>query len=98
VQFNKTYGRQFISGHVSTNLIHIGIEELGLSLWKSNIILLLKNSISKLVIDEIDKQRHNMSTTTSPDTIVGVINSFIEVQMPGRNQLEVSIYIFFVIV
>ncbi|XP_025190346.1 cullin-2-like [Melanaphis sacchari] len=71
-----------------TDTIYMEIKELGLDVWKCNMILPLKDSISKLILVEIDKKKHRISKTTSLNTITGVINSFIEVQKSGRNQLE----------
>ncbi|CAH1713143.1 cullin-2 isoform X2 [Aphis gossypii] len=56
------------------------VGELGLDVWKHNMIVPLKDSMLELLLDEFDKQRHNISMTTSFDIIAGVINSFVVVQ------------------
>jgi len=74
------------------------VGELGLDVWKHNMIVPLKDSMLELLLDEFDKQRHNISMTTSFDIIAGVINSFVVVQeFRKKYPLEVSINIYFII-
>jgi len=71
------------------------VGELGLDVWKHNMIVPLKDSMLELLLDEFDKQRHNISMTTSFDIIAGVINSFVVVQeFRKKYPLEVSINIY----
>jgi len=72
----------------------MGIRDLGLYVWKSNMILQLKDSLPKLIFDDIDKLRRGISITTSLDTIFAVINTFIEVQESNDLLFEVNIYIY----
>jgi len=66
------------------------VGELGLDVWKHNMIVPLKDSMLNLLLDELDKQRHNISMTTSLDIIAGVINSFVVVQeFRKKHPLEV---------
>lgn len=66
------------------------VGELGLDVWKHNMIVPLKDSILVLLLDEFEKQRHNISMTTSLDIIAGVINSFVVVQeFRKKHPLEV---------
>lgn len=68
------------------------VGELGLDVWKHNMIVPLKDNILSLLLDEFDKQRHNISMTTSLDIISGVIDSFVVVQeFRKKYPLEVSI-------
>jgi len=77
----------------STEQMEVG--ELGLDVWKNNMIVPLKDSMLELLLDEFDKQRRNISMTTSFDIISGVINSFVVVQeFRKKYPLEVSIYIY----
>lgn len=62
----------------STEQMEVG--ELGLDVWKHNMIMPLKDSMLELLLDEFNKQRHNVPMTTSPDIIAGTINSFVVVQ------------------
>ncbi|XP_050536894.1 cullin-2 [Daktulosphaira vitifoliae] len=62
----------------ATEQMEVG--ELGLDVWKHNMIVPLKDSMLGLLLDEFDKQRQNISTTTSLDIISGVIDSFVVVQ------------------
>lgn len=66
------------------------VGELGLDVWKHNMIVPLKDSMLALLLDEFDKQRQNISTTTSLNIIAGVINSFVVVQeFRKKHPLEV---------
>jgi len=77
----------------STEQMEVG--ELGLDVWKNNMIVPLKDSMLELLLDEFDKQRRNISMTTSFNIIFGVINSFVVVQeFRKKYPLEVSIYIY----
>lgn len=62
----------------ATEQMEVG--ELGLDVWKHNMIVPLKDSMLELLLDQFDKQRHDISMTTSLDIISGVINSFVVVQ------------------
>lgn len=76
----------------STEQMEVG--ELGLDVWKHNMIVPLKSSMLELLLDEFDKQRHNISMTTSLDIIAGVINSFVVVQeFRKKHPLEVLKFI-----
>lgn len=69
------------------------IRGMGLDVWRCNMILQLKDSMLKLLFDEIDKQRQ---TNTSSDIISGIIESFVEVcGTKEKNSLKVSIYVYF---
>jgi len=68
------------------------VGELGLDVWKHNMIIPLKDSILELLLNEFDKQRHNKSMTTSLDIIAGVINSFVVVQ-EFRKKLPLEVFI-----
>jgi len=71
------------------------VGELGLDVWKHNMIVPLKDSMLDLLLDEFDKQRHNISMTTSLDIIAGVINSFVVVQeFRKKLPLEVITFIY----
>lgn len=66
------------------------VGELGLDVWKNHMIVPLKGPMLKLLLDEFDKQRRNLSMTTSLDIIAGVINSYVVVQEFRKKQpLEV---------
>lgn len=56
------------------------VGELGLDVWKHNMIMPLKESMLELLLDEFDKQRRNISMTISPDIIAGTIQSIVHVQ------------------
>lgn len=76
----------------STEQMEVG--ELGLDVWKHNMIMPLKDSMLALLLDEFNKQRQNISTTTSLDIIAGVINSFVVVQeFRKKHPLEVFKFI-----
>lgn len=80
----------------STEQMEVG--ELGLDVWKHNMIVPLKDSILELLLDEFDKQRQNISMTTSFDIIAGVINSFVVVQeFRKKYPLEVLQFILLVL-
>lgn len=73
----------------STEQMEVG--ELGLDVWKHNMIVPLKDSILELLLDEFDKQRRNISMTTTLDIIAGVINSFVVVQ-EFRKKYPLEVY------
>lgn len=78
----------------STEQMEVG--ELGLDVWKHNMIVPLKDSMLELLLDEFDKQRHNISMATSLDIISGVINSFVVVQeFRKKYPLEVNKFIYY---
>ncbi|XP_016662010.1 cullin-2-like [Acyrthosiphon pisum] len=56
------------------------IGELTLDVWNRIIIIPLKDSMPKLLLDEFDKSRYKLSITTPLDTIAVILKSFIEVQ------------------
>jgi len=71
------------------------IAELGLDIWKRIIIIPLKDSMPKLLLDEFDKPRYKLPITTPLDTIAVVLKSFVEVQeFIELCPLEVSIYVY----
>ncbi|CAI6354868.1 unnamed protein product [Macrosiphum euphorbiae] len=55
------------------------IRELGLDVWNRIIIVPLKDSMPKLLLDEFDKPRYKLSITTPLDTVAIILKSFIEV-------------------
>lgn len=68
------------------------VGELGLDVWKQNMILPLKDTIIELLLEEFSRQRRNMAMTTSLDVISGVINSFVVVQeFRKKYPLEVNL-------
>ncbi|XP_025190388.1 cullin-2-like [Melanaphis sacchari] len=67
---------------------HLMIGELGLCIWKHNMIVPLKNSLPKLLLDEIEKSRHNIAVTTSLDIITNVLNSFVEVENFNKSSFK----------
>lgn len=75
----------------STEQMEVG--ELGLDVWKHNMIIPLKDSILELLLDEFDKQRRSISMTISLDIIAGVINSFVVVQ-EFRKKYPLEVYLF----
>jgi len=70
------------------------MEELGLHVWNHIIIVPLKDSMSKLLLDEFDKPRYKLSITTPLDTIAVILKPFVEVQEYEKCPLEVSVYIY----
>ncbi|KAL4149405.1 hypothetical protein QTP88_003363 [Uroleucon formosanum] len=62
----------------ATEQMEVG--ELGLDVWKHNMIVPLKDVMLELLLDQFDKQRHDISMTISSEIISGVINSFVVVQ------------------
>lgn len=56
------------------------VGELGLDVWKHNMIMPLKESLLELLLDEFNKQRHNISMITSPEIVAGTIESIVLVQ------------------
>lgn len=71
------------------------IRELGLDVWNRIIIVPLKDSMPKLLLDEFDKPRYKLSITTPLDTVAVILKSFIEVlEFNKKYPLEVSIYIY----
>jgi len=71
------------------------IGELGLDIWKRIIIVPLKDSMPKLLLDGFDKPRYNLYITIPLDTIAIILESFVKVQeYKKKRKLEVSIYIY----
>lgn len=71
------------------------VEELGLDIWKRIIIVPLKDSMPKLLLNGFDKPRYNLSITIPLDTIAVILKSFVDVQeFNKKRKLEVSIYIY----
>lgn len=71
------------------------VGELGLIVWKQNMIMPLKDSMVELLLDEFDKQRNNVPMTNSPEVIAGTINSFVTVQEYRKSYaLEVIIFVY----
>lgn len=76
----------------ATEQMEVG--ELGLDVWKHNMIVPLKDIMLELLLDQFDKQRQDISMTISSEIISGVINSFVVVQeFRKKYPLDVSIYI-----
>lgn len=66
------------------------VGELGLIVWKQNMIIPLKDIMLELLLEEFGKQRNNIPMTNSPETIAGTIASFVTVQEYRKtNELEV---------
>jgi len=55
-------------------------------------ILLLLDTIPKLLFDEIDKQRHKISITTSSDIVAGFINLFVVVPQQNAHESMIILY------
>jgi len=71
------------------------VGELGLDVWNRIIIVPLKNSMTKLLLDEFDKPRYKLPITTPLDTIAVILKSYVEVLEYNQvNPLKVSIYIY----
>jgi len=70
------------------------VGELGLDIWKRIIIVPLKDSMPKLLLEGFDKPRFNLSITIPLDTIAVILKSFVEVQEYNKKRkLEVSFYL-----
>lgn len=72
--------------------IYILIGELAFVIWKRILIEPLKQNISKLLLDEIDKLRYD-TMTVDMHMISCVLNSFVAVCISIKYPLQVSIYI-----
>jgi len=71
------------------------VRELELDVWKRIIIVPLKDSMSKLLLDEFEKARYKLSITTPLNNIAVILESLVEVQKYGNKYPpEVSIYIY----
>ncbi|VVC31679.1 Cullin, N-terminal,Cullin, conserved site,Cullin repeat-like-containing domain,Cullin homology,Cullin [Cinara cedri] len=81
---------EILYGNITPDIdVQMEVGELGLDIWKHNMIMPLKDSMLKLLLDEIDKQRHIKSMTKSTDIISTVIKSFVIVQaFRKKNPLE----------
>jgi len=71
---------------------HMMIGELGLDIWKCHMVVPLKDSMPKMLLNEVDKSRHNISMTTTLSIIGGILNSFVEVEESNKHSLKVSIF------
>lgn len=71
---------------ISSGPLEIG--NLALYTWKHKMIIPLKDSMLKLLLDEFDKLQQNVSMNASSCVITGVINSFIEVENYRLQRLE----------
>ena len=77
----------------STGQLEIG--ELGLEIWKNNMITPLKNALVTQLLDGIASDRDMMVHPILAETIKGVIHSFVEVQdYKKKDNMQVSKHIF----
>ncbi|XP_060845005.1 cullin-2-like [Rhopalosiphum padi] len=67
---------------------HMMIGELGLDIWKCHMVVPLKDSMPKMLLNEVDKSRHNISMTTTLSIIGGILNSFVEVEESNKHSLK----------
>lgn len=96
---NKLYTKIYNTPNDTYFILNIGPEklkvgELGFHMWEHNIIIPLKDRILKLLFDEIDKARHNLTMATSLNILASIIDSFIATQEFSTEPLKVFQFIY----